>query len=139
MLKSLLTSFVAQQELILELIHQDLRRINYGSGLGLLWVVANPLLHAPVYVGVLRVVFPVRLGIGIDHWAYTRYVISGFMVWHVIVATLTAAPMLFLARVHLLKYVPYPIEMVPLASVAQALLGGTVLFGVYLVLALFAG
>jgi lipopolysaccharide transport system permease protein len=136
MLRDLYRSFLSNRELVRELTSEELRRVNYGSVLGLLWLVMTPLLQAAVYIVVLGVIFPVRLGLDADPWSYARYVVSGFAIWHMITTALASAPLLFLSRVHLIRYVPYPLEMLPLPNAVVALLGGAVMLIMYLLLAL---
>src|SRR5688572_10761694 len=116
MFRSLYESLVKNRELVLVLTLEEMRRVNYGSFLGLLWLVINPLLQACIYIFVLGVVFPIRLGANSTSWDFAVYVVSGFMVWHVNTMSLSSAPSLFINRAHLIRYVPYPIQLLPIPN-----------------------
>ncbi|MDQ6659114.1 MAG: ABC transporter permease [Actinomycetota bacterium] len=98
-------------ELLSGIIRKDLRVKYQGSLLGFVWSLANPLLLLVVYT----FVFGVVLKNGVPHFGY--YLLAGLLVWNFFAGTVASATGAVVGNAGLVQKVPFPLAVLPLASV----------------------
>lgn len=117
---------------------KDLKSLNKGAILGMLWVILNPLILVGAYVIIVSFVFKVK-GSGDSHFDYAIYVLSGMIPWQLITRSLQAAPVLVRQKMEIVKQVIFPIEVLPLTTLASTFVGLSVSLIIFLFLSLFNG
>ena len=98
-------------ELLSGIVRKDLQVKYQGSVLGFLWSLANPLLVLVVY----SFVFGVVLKNGIPHFGF--YLLSGLLVWNFFAGSVSMACGAVIGNAGLVQKVPFPLAVLPLASV----------------------
>ena len=94
-----------------------------GSIMGLLWSFITPVLMLAVYTFVFSVVFKARWGAGGEESKVTFALILfvGLIMHGLLAEVLTRAPSLILGNVNYVKKVVFPLEILPVISLAAAL------------------
>jgi lipopolysaccharide transport system permease protein len=134
MLGKTLYSILENLELIREMAIRDLKQSTKGAFLGLMWIIASPLIQVAVYVIVVSFVFKSRLGETSGHFDYAIYVLSGMVPWQLMNKSLTEAPSLIRNRMELVKQVIYPIETLPISTLIVSSIGSIVAFFIFLII-----
>jgi ABC-2 type transport system permease protein len=106
---------VVRRELLTGLVRKDLKVKYQGSVLGFAWSLANPLLTLAVY----SFVFGLVLKAGIP--AFGFYLMSGLLLWNAFATAVGSACAAVVANAGLVKKVPFPLGVLPLSSVAFAI------------------
>jgi len=120
--------------LVWQLVLQDLRLKYRNSALGLAWSLLHPLLMLVVYTFAFRVV----LRVPTENYAY--FVLTGFLPWGFFTGALLASTQAITGNGSLLRAVPFPPEVLPIASVLFAFAQFLAAFGVFVpALALASG
>ncbi|MBW1988876.1 MAG: ABC transporter permease [Deltaproteobacteria bacterium] len=124
------------RELVLRLVSLSVSRRYKGSLLGLLWPFVSPLLTILIYTFAFSVVVKVRwpgqaLG---SHAEFALAMFSGLVIYSVFSETVLAAPDLILSRPSLVKKVLFPLRMLPLVGVGEALVHSVFALAVLLVM-----
>lgn len=98
----------------------ELEKRYAGSLLGLLWLVAHPLLLLAIYLFVYAVIFRMQLPNygGLD---YALFVFCGLIPFIGLSEALSAGTLCLKQNMHLVKNVMLPIELVPVRSVLSSL------------------
>ena len=102
-------------ELLVELVRKDLKIKYQGSVLGFAWSLANPLLLLAIYY----FAFAVILRTGIPDFAI--FIASGLLPWTAFSGAVSGATGSVVANGGLVKKVRFPLEVLPLSSVGNAL------------------
>lgn len=139
MSRAILASFITNREFIREMVLRDLRARNQGAVLGYLWLIIRPLLQTALYVALIGFVFHGKLAQDSHTLNYLLYVLSGMVPWQIVVKCLEDGPSLIRDRMDLVKQVLYPIETLPVNSLALASVGAGATLAIYVPLALYAG
>jgi lipopolysaccharide transport system permease protein len=110
------------RELTLAMTKRELTDRYAGSALGLLWVIAHPLILMGVYVFIFAVVFRIRVGgtLALPR-DYATYLLSGLTVWLVCQESLTRSATAISSQASLVKQVVFPIEILPVRCVLASL------------------
>lgn len=116
------------RELILRFTLRDVELRHKGSHLGLVWSVVNPLLLLLLYVFVFGYVFGGKFNIMPDETPmdYALAVFVGLTVFHFVAEVMAVAPLVIISNPNFVKKVVFPLEILPIASVASAAFHGTV-------------
>lgn len=124
------------RRLILRLAKREVNARYRGSMLGIVWAVLNPLMMLAVYTFVFTTVFKARWGVetGDDNSGFALLLFSGLILYTIFSECVTRAPSLLLENVSYIKKVVFPLEILPLVSLAVALFNAA--FG-FLILAVF--
>lgn len=125
--------------LALEMAKKDLYGLNKGAFLGVLWLVARPLIQVAVYVTLISVVFDVATDSSGSRFDYVIYVLAGMPPWQVLSKAFEEAPSLIRSRLELVKQVIYPIETLPLTAIAVGSVGAIVNLTVLFVIMALTG
>ncbi len=115
------------------IIRKDLKVKYQGSVLGFIWSLANPLLLLVVY----SFVFGVILKNGVPNFGY--YLLSGLLVWNFFNLTVAYACGAVVANAGLVQKVPFPLAVLPLASVGFAMVHLVLQLSVLFVVMLITG
>lgn len=104
-----------------------------GSVMGLLWSFVNPILMLAVYTFVFSVVFQARWSTGSESKTeFALVLFAGLMLFNLFAECITRAPALITANVNYVKKVVFPVEILPLVVLGNALFHFVVSFGVWL-------
>ena len=120
-------------ELLSQLVRKDLKTKYQGSTLGFVWSLANPLLQ----LGIYYVIFSIVIGNGVPD--FHIYLMSGLLAFTAFSAAVTGASGSVLGNAGLVKKVRFPLLVLPLSSVAFALVQFALQFPVLLLMALLSG
>jgi ABC-2 type transport system permease protein len=106
---------VVRRELLTGLVRKDLKVKYQGSLLGFAWSLANPLLTLAVY----SFVFGLVLKAGIPDFGF--YLMCGLLLWNAFSTAVASATGSVVGNAGLVKKVPFPLGVLPLSSVAFAI------------------
>lgn len=122
------------RSLILRLARREIDARYRGSVLGIVWAVLNPILMLAVYTFVFSVVFQARWGAtGGSNTEFALLLFSGLILFNVLGECLSRAPGLLLENVSYIKKVVFPLEILPLVSLAVALFNAGIGFVILVV------
>ena len=125
--------FGHRMEVLRHLVERELRLRYYGSTLGALWLVVQPLTQLAILVFLFQRVVP----LGIE--AYPAFVLSGLLPWNWFSASLGAAGMTFLGNRDLMRRPGFSPATLVAVNVSSNLLGYAVSLPLLLVLLLAYG
>jgi lipopolysaccharide transport system permease protein len=108
--------------LLIELTRREFAGRYRGSLGGLLWTFAPPLLLLGVYTFAFRVVLDVRWGLAERTGEFALAVFAGLIVFNAFSDVLGRSATLITDNANLVKKVVFPIEILPVVTVAAALL-----------------
>ena len=141
-LKSLYTTLWRNRQLIGQMTWREVMGRYKGSALGLLWSFFNPLFMLAVYTFVFSEIFKARWG-STGSQSKTEFAVllfAGMIVQGLFAEVINRAPSLILSNVNYVKKVVFPIEILPVVSIAAALFHTLISIGVLLcAFALFNG
>src|SRR5262249_24539212 len=110
------------RDLIGRLVMRDFTAKYRGSMLGVLWAVVTPVLMVTVFVFVFGVVFQSRWGTeSTPKASFTVTLLVGMMVHGILAEALSRAPSAVLGNPAYVKKVVFPLEILPVVIVANAL------------------
>lgn len=113
-------------ELLANLVRKDLKVKYQSSVLGFVWSLAHPLL----YLAVFTVVFTVFLRVGVPNFAV--HFMTGMLCWNFFLMATSSATGSVVGAGSLVKKVPFPRIVLPLASVGFAGVQSLLQFGVFI-------
>ena len=126
------TPFV-HRSLLKNLIRREIESRFRGSILGLLWLIALPLVLLAVYSFVFGYVFKAKWGMPIETGAdYPLLIFSGLIIFNFFSECIARAPTLMLENINYIKKVVFPLEILPWVLVGSALFGACISFLVLL-------
>lgn len=135
-LRALGSSLWQHRQLIVQLTQRDVVGRYKGSAMGLTWSFFNPIFMLIVYTFVFSVIFKSRWGgAGADD-SKTQFAVLlfvGMIVMSLFADVLNRAPNLVLSNVNYVKKVIFPLEILPVVTVAATLFHALVSFCVLLV------
>lgn len=120
---ALAKSLWRNRQLIMQMTKREVVGRYKGSAMGLAWSFFNPVFMLTVYTFVFSVVFKARWGVdGEDSKTLFAVVLFVGMIVHGLFAeVLNRAPSLILSNVNYVKKVVFPLEILPVISMAAAL------------------
>ena len=108
--------------LIWEMAKREIAERYVGQVLGMFWAVGHPLISVAVYIFVFGYVFRMRAGSGTtESLSYTVYLLSGLVPWLTFTDVLNRACSSVLANAALVKQIVFPVEILPIKTVAASL------------------
>lgn len=121
-LVSLAKSLWLHRQLIKQMAWREVVGRYKGSVMGLLWSFINPVFMLAVYTFVFSVVFKARWGVGGEESKATFALVLfvGLIVHGLLAEVLNRAPSLILSNVSYVKRVVFPLEILPVISLAAA-------------------
>jgi homopolymeric O-antigen transport system permease protein len=125
----------AKAFLLKEMVWRDIRSRYIGSGLGIAWAFANPILwmvlYTAVFAGVLRVPIPAGFG------SFPEFLLAGLLPWMAIQEAISRSASALTDNAAMVKKTVFPLETLILSIVAAAVVNQVIaftVFGVYLAL-----
>ncbi|MES2499605.1 MAG: ABC transporter permease [Pseudomonadota bacterium] len=120
---SLVESLRRNRQLIVQMTKREVVGRYKGSAMGLAWSFFNPVFMLVVYTFVFSVVFKARWGVGGEDskTLFAVVLFVGMIVHGLFAEVLNRAPSLILSNVNYVKKVVFPIEILPVISMAAAL------------------
>jgi lipopolysaccharide transport system permease protein len=123
-LPQLVASLHRNRELIRQLTYQEIVGRYRGSMLGIAWSLANPILMLLIYTFVFSVVFGARwgdLGQHAGRAAFAVVLFAGMAVFNLFAEVVVRAPTLIMANANFVKRVVFPLEVLPVVQLGNAL------------------
>jgi lipopolysaccharide transport system permease protein len=122
------------RHLVRQFAMRDVMARYKGSRLGLLWSILNPLLMLAVFTFVFSVVFHARWGVlqseSKAEFALTMF--CGLIVFNLFAECANRAPSLIIGHANYVKKIVFPLEILPAAVVASALVFALISTGILL-------
>lgn len=113
---------------ILSSIRTEFRLRVARSRLGILWVVIAPLMQVAIFSLILSAVMTHRLP-GIDNrFAYSIYLMAGFLAWFPFVEIINRGVMVFIENANAMKKIAFPRIVLPIISLGTAAINNFVFF-----------
>lgn len=107
------------QALIREMVLRDIKGGHAGHGLGSLWVYIQPIVVVATFMLIFGVVIGTKMAVTATFPGdYTSYILVGLTPWLLMSNALGRAPNAFSGNANLVKQVVFPIETLPVASIA---------------------
>jgi len=123
-----------------QLIKRDFTLRYRGSVGGILWSVISPLLLLAVYTFMFGVVFQSRWGnLPPEKGTFSMLLYAGMIVHGIFAEVVARAPTLILNQPGYVKKIIFPLEILPLVAVANALIGAGIGFSLLIVFNLLLG
>jgi lipopolysaccharide transport system permease protein len=121
--------------LLKEMVVRDLRSRYAGSGLGVAWAFAHPILWMLLYTGVFSLVLRVPVEPG--YASFPEFLMAGLLPWMAIQEGLARSASVLVDNASMVKKTVFPLETLVLSIVVAAAVSeliGFVVFGVYVAL-----
>ena len=121
--------------LLKEMVVRDLRARYAGSGLGVAWAFAHPILWMLLYTGVFSLVLRVPVESG--YASFPEFLMAGLLPWMAIQEGLARSASVLVDNASMVKKTVFPLETLVLSIVVAAAVSqtiGFVVFGVYVAL-----
>jgi lipopolysaccharide transport system permease protein len=103
--------------LLRRMAERDLRQRYVGSGLGLAWAAIHPLLLITAYALIFTFIFRGRLRPDAPPAEYALYVLTGLLPWASVSEVATRSVQVMAEHRGLVKFVVFPLQILPLTSV----------------------
>ncbi len=117
--------------LLKEMVVRDLRSRYAGSGLGILWTFASPILWMLVYTmvfsGILRVPSPA------GYASFPEFLLAGLLPWMAVFEGISRSATALTDNAAMVKKTVFPIEMLVLSAILAAVANQLVAFAVFAV------
>jgi len=128
-------SLLRNRQLILQMTRREVVGRYKGSVMGLAWSFFNPVMMLAVYTFVFSVVFKARWGTGNEEskTLFAVVLFVGMIVHGLFSEVLNRAPTLILSNVNYVKKVVFPLEILPVVSMAAALFHSMISLSVLLI------
>lgn len=134
-LVALAKSLWRNRQLIIQMTKREVVGRYKGSAMGLAWSFFNPVFMLVVYTFVFSVVFKARWGVGGEDskTLFAVVLFVGMIVHGLFAEVLNRAPSLILSNVNYVKKVVFPLEILPVISMAAALFHSIISLSVLLI------
>lgn len=134
-------SLTIYRDLFFALVVREVQSRYRGSWLGLFWSILNPVLLMLVYYFVFSLVFQVRLPQMYDgrDVPFAGFIFSGLIMYFLFAELITRSPTLIQENVNYVKKVVFPIEIIPLITLAASAFNFTISFAVLLLFLVISG
>ncbi len=115
--------------LIKEMVARDVRSRYAGSGLGILWAFANPVLWMLLYTGVFSLVLRVPVESG--YASFPEFLMAGLLPWMAISEGVARSSSCLMDNSAMVKKTVFPLETLVLSVVLAAAVNEVIAFAVY--------
>lgn len=119
--------------LLKEMVVRDVRARYAGSGLGILWAFANPVLWMLLYTGVFSLVLRVPVETGYS--SFPEFLMAGLLPWMAIQEGISRSSSVLVDNAAMVKKTVFPVETLVLSVVLAAVVNEVIalaIFAVYL-------
>jgi lipopolysaccharide transport system permease protein len=124
---------------ILGSVQREFQSKYRNSLLGAAWTVINPLTMIVVYTVIFSQVMQARMPGVQSGFAYSIYLCSGVITWGLFTEITSRAQSMFIDNANMLKKVNFPRVVLPLITVANAVVNFAITFGLFQIFLLFYG
>jgi lipopolysaccharide transport system permease protein len=116
-------SLARNRELVLQLIRQEISGRYRGSIVGVAWSLLTPLLMLAIYTFVFSVIFGARWTPGVEQsrGEFAVILFAGLAVFNVFADCVVRAPTLILSNANYVSRVVFPLELLPVVAMGNAL------------------
>ena len=124
------------RDLLFQLVKRNIAARYKGSVLGLFWSLVQPLMMLTVYTFVFSVIFKGRWGADCSSdstAAFAMIMFCGMAVFNIFSESISASCGLITGNPNYVKKVIFPLEILPIAQVAAAIILGLIWFGLLLI------
>lgn len=121
--------------LLKEMVVRDVRARYAGSGLGILWAFANPVLWMLLYTGVFSLVLRVPVEGGFA--SFPEFLMAGLLPWMAMHEGIARSASVLVDNAAMVKKTVFPVEMLVLSVILAAVVNEVIalaIFGVYVAL-----
>jgi lipopolysaccharide transport system permease protein len=126
--------------LALQLARRDIEVRYRGTSLGWLWALLTPLLMLGVYTLAFKYIFKVRWpGVGDSPVDFALQLFAGLIIFQAATECWARSPRIIVDQPHLVKKVIFPLALLPLAPVINALVHAAVSLALLMVAAMMWG
>ena len=132
--------FWKQRDLIHQFTLRELHLRHKGSRLGHFWALLSPLTMLVLYLFVFGFIMGGKFGVVPNETTYdfALALFLGLSMFHMILETMGAAPLLIVSQPNYVKKVVFPLEIIPLAHVASSCYHCLLSLGLLLIAGLFS-
>ena len=123
--------------LLKEMVLRDLRARYAGSGLGLAWAFAHPVLWMLLYTGVFSMVLRVPVEPG--YASFPEFLMAGLLPWMAIQEGLARSASVLVDNASMVKKTVFPLETLVLSIVVAAAVNEAIAFSVFAVYVALVG
>lgn len=123
--------------LLKEMVLRDLRARYAGSGLGLTWAFAHPILWMLLYTGVFSMVLRVPVEPG--YASFPEFLMAGLLPWMAIQEGLARSSSVLVDNASMVKKTVFPLETLVLSIVVAAAVNEAIAFAVFAVYVALVG
>jgi lipopolysaccharide transport system permease protein len=128
MMSQMLGSLWRYRHFILSSIQSDFHSRVARSRLGLLWVVISPLSQVVIYAFILSSLMGARLPGVNSKFAYSIYLMAGFLPWLLFVEIVNRCLTIFMENANALKKIAFPRIALPFIACGAAVLNSLIFF-----------
>lgn len=123
-LRALISSLIRNRQLIYYMTRREVYGRYKGSIFGVGWSFFTPILMLIIYTFVFSVVFKSRWGVSESEnkFQFALILFVGIIIFNLFSETINRAPSLILTNVNYVKKVVFPLEILPVICIGQALL-----------------
>lgn len=123
--------------LLKEMVVRDVRARHAGSGLGMLWLLLNPVLWMALYTAVFSVILRVPIEAGFA--TFPEFLMAGLLPWMAIQEGIARSGSALTDNAVMVKKAVFPIEILVASVVLAAVFNQLVAFAVFAVYVAFLG
>jgi lipopolysaccharide transport system permease protein len=131
-----LRSIYEHRDLLRSLVRREIEVKYRGSSLGKLWILLLPVMMLGVYTFVFGAIYGSRWGASSDLSDFVPMLYCGLIVHSIFAETVGRAPSIIVNNPNYVKKVIFPLELLPLGSLATSLFNAGVSFLLMLILVL---
>jgi lipopolysaccharide transport system permease protein len=123
--------------LLKEMVVRDVRSRYAGSGLGIVWAFANPILWMLLYTGVFSLVLRVPVETGFA--SFPEFLMAGLLPWMAIQEGISRASSVLVDNAAMVKKTVFPVETLVLSVVLAAVVNEVIALAIFAVYVGFLG
>jgi lipopolysaccharide transport system permease protein len=131
-LPALAGSLWQHRHLIMQMTQREIAVRYRGSAMGLAWSVIHPVLMLAVYTFVFSIVFKSRWGETASTSEFALSLFAGLILFNLFSDCINKAPTVIPANINYVKKVIFPLEILPMVSLASSLFQWLIAFTVWL-------
>ena len=121
--------FASKLFLLKEMVARDVRARYAGSGLGVLWAFAMPILRMLLYTGVFGLVL--RVPVDRVYATFPEFLMAGLLPWMAISEGISRSSSCLIDNAPMVKKTVFPLEMLVLSVVLAAMVNEVIALAVY--------
>ncbi len=122
-------AFASKAFLLKEMVIRDVRARYAGSGLGLIWAFAHPILWMLLYTAVFALVLRVPVEAGFT--SFPEFLMAGLLPWMAIQEGVSRSASVLVDNAAMVKKTVFPVELLVLSVVLAAVVNELIAFAVF--------